>query len=306
MDKLEELLDFLDELKSYREVLTKTDSKLPEYKLEYEKLLKDKSWADFLAKYPLLQKLRLKISTEESKEELREKLLRKTGVLKDEIAKLIGRTDINQFSRTWNRALSPVFGTGENKDALSLCIDYTLEAIGKLEKEEERLLLESLEKPKNIPTKTSTDLADKPKAFIAHGGKTEARDKLCQFLTALDIIPLIAEEQPSEGRSVAENVDYYARQSDFAIILATKGDIDSKTGGFIPRGNVLMETGKLQEIFKDRIVYLLQAGTKFPTNISEKVRERFTSQNMDNAFIKIAKELNKFGILKAVKPRKEE
>lgn len=141
-----------------------------------------------------------------------------------------------------------------------------------------------------------------PKAFIAHGGDSPALSKLKSFLKALGVEPLVVEEQPSEGRSVAENVDWYSRQADCAIILATKGDVDARTGGFIPRGNVLMETGKLQEIFKDRIVYLLQAGTKFPTSISEKVRERFTSQNMDNAFIKIAKELKKFGILRAVKP----
>jgi len=141
-----------------------------------------------------------------------------------------------------------------------------------------------------------------PKAFIAHGGQSPALDKLKNFLIALGVEPLVVEEQASEGRSVAENVDWYARQADCAIILATKGDIDGKTGSFIPRGNVLMEIGKLQQIFKDRIIYLLQAGTKFPTNISEKVRERFTTQSMDKAFIKIAKELKKFGILKAVKP----
>ena len=145
-----------------------------------------------------------------------------------------------------------------------------------------------------------------PKAFIAHGGDSPALAKLKSFLEALGVQPIIVEEQPSEGRSIAENVDWYSRQADCAIILATKGDVDARTGGFIPRGNVLMETGKLQEIFKDRIVYLLQAGTKFPTNISEKVRERFTSQNMDNAFIKIAKELKKFGILRAVKPQPKE
>ncbi|MFC1915689.1 TIR domain-containing protein [Chloroflexota bacterium] len=141
-----------------------------------------------------------------------------------------------------------------------------------------------------------------PKAFIAHGGDSPTLRKLKSFLEAIGIQPLVVEEQPSEGRSISENVDYYARQVDFAIILATKGDIDGKTGSFIPRGNVLMETGKLQEILKDKIIYLLQAGTKFPTNISEKVRERFTTQCMDNAFVKIAKELKKFGILKAVKP----
>jgi len=145
---------------------------------------------------------------------------------------------------------------------------------------------------------------DIPKAFIAHGGDSPALRKLESYLEALGVQPLIVEEQPSEGRSITENVDYYARQSDFAIILATKGDVDGKTGGFIPRGNVLMEIGKLQELLKDRIVYLLQAGTKLPTNISDKVRERFTPQSMDNAFIKVAKELKKFGIIKAVKPVK--
>ena len=145
-------------------------------------------------------------------------------------------------------------------------------------------------------------IAERPKVFIAHGGESPSLNKLREFLEALGVEPLVVEEQPSEGRSVGENVDWYARQADCAIILATKGDIDGKTGRFIPRGNVLIEIGKSQELFKDRIIYLLQAGTKVPTNISEKVRGRFTTQRMDDAFIKIAKELNKFGILKAVKP----
>lgn len=145
-----------------------------------------------------------------------------------------------------------------------------------------------------------------PKAFIAHGGDSPALRKLKNFLEALGIEPLVVEEQASENRSVGDNVDYYARQADFAIILATKGDIDGQTGGFIPRGNVLIEIGKSQEIFKDRIIYLLQAGTKFPTNISEKVWGRFTTERMDDAFIKIARELTEMKILKAVKPYPEE
>jgi len=149
-----------------------------------------------------------------------------------------------------------------------------------------------------------TVIEERPKAFIAHGGESPSLNKLKQFLEALGVEPLVAEEQPSEGRSVGENVDWYARQADCAVILATKGDIDGKTGGFIPRGNVLIEIGKSQELFKDRIIYLLQAGTKFPTNISEKVWGRFTTQRMDDAFIKIARELKKFGILRVVKPKR--
>jgi predicted nucleotide-binding protein len=153
-----------------------------------------------------------------------------------------------------------------------------------------------------IDTKSPTTVGQQlPKAFIAHGGKSEARDKLCRFLTALGVTPLIVEEQPSENRSVGENVDHYARQCDFAIILATKGDIDIKTRKFIPRGNVLIEIGKSQELFKNRIIYLLQAGAQLPTDISEKVRARFTPQRMDDAFTAIARELTAFGILRAIK-----
>lgn len=147
-------------------------------------------------------------------------------------------------------------------------------------------------------------IAERPKAFIAHGGESPSLNKLKEFLEALGVEPLVVEEQPSEGRSVGENVDWCAKQADCAIILATKGDIDGKTGGFIPRGNVLIEIGKSQELFEDRIIYLLQAGTKFPTNISEKVWGRFTTQRMDDALVKIARELKKFGILRAVKPKR--
>lgn len=183
--------------------------------------------------------------------------------------------------------------------ALSYSIDITNAAIGKLKVDIEMGIRD---KQGNVIGKPQKLSSEPPKAFIAHGGDSPALRKLKNFLEALGVQPLIVEEQPSEGRSVGENVDWYSRQADCAIILATKGDIDGKTGGFIPRGNVLMEIGKLQELFKDRIIYLLQAGTKFPTNVSEKVWGRFTSSQMDNAFIKIAKELKKFEILKAVKP----
>jgi len=74
----------------------------------------------------------------------------------------------------------------------------------------------------------------KPKAFIAHGGDSPALSKLKQFLEALDVQPLVVEEQASEDRSVGENVDWYSKQADCAIILATKGDIDGKTGASFP------------------------------------------------------------------------
>lgn len=139
------------------------------------------------------------------------------------------------------------------------------------------------------------------KAFIAHGGKSGGRDKLESFLIALGVTPIIVEDQPSEGRSVDKNVEHYLRQCDCAIILATKGDVDGRTGGFIPRGNILIEIGRAQEILSDRMIYLLEKETKFPTDIDEKVWEHFTEECMDKALIKVAKELRAFGLIKAMK-----
>jgi hypothetical protein len=42
---------------------------------------------------------------------------------------------------------------------------------------------------------------------------------------------------------------------------------------------------------------LKEEGCKFPSNITPKVWENFTQDNMENAFIKVAKELKAFGII---------
>ena len=152
-----------------------------------------------------------------------------------------------------------------------------------------------------IPTTSGVGGGNLPSVFIAHGGKTAARDKLEDFLTVLGVTPIIVEEQPSQGRSKDKNVEYYLKQCDCAIILATKGDVDGRTGEFIPRGNILIEIGRCQEILPDRMIYLLEEGAKFPTNIDEKVWERFTQESIDKAFIKVAKELRAFGLIKATK-----
>lgn len=143
-----------------------------------------------------------------------------------------------------------------------------------------------------------------PRAFIAHGGQSKALEKLRSFLGALGIDPLVVEDQASEDRSANENVEHYLSQADCAIVLATKGDIDGRTGEFLPRGNILVELGRCQERFPRKTIWLLEEDTKFPSNVSEKVWERFSQDNIERAFIKIAKELSAFGIVKTRKPGK--
>ncbi|MFC1860211.1 TIR domain-containing protein [Chloroflexota bacterium] len=141
-----------------------------------------------------------------------------------------------------------------------------------------------------------------PKAFIAHEGETKALDKLKAFLDALGVIYLIAEIEPSNGRLVEEQVDWSQGQADFAIILATKGKVVSKKTGKPQIGtNVADELGRARQVFKNRIILLRQTELEIHTNVSGIIREHFSPQSIDRAFIKIAKELRNWGFLTAGK-----
>jgi len=141
--------------------------------------------------------------------------------------------------------------------------------------------------------------SSRPKAFIAHGGETKALEKLKSFLDALGIEPSIAEEQASEDRSVDEQVEWCLANADCVIILGTADDQNLKDGKLYPRPNVCIEIGRVQERFPGRVIYLLEQGASFPSNITEKVYERFTQENMENAFSKVARELRAFEIIRA-------
>ena len=137
------------------------------------------------------------------------------------------------------------------------------------------------------------------KAFIAHGNETIALDKLRSFLDVLGIYPVIAEDEPSKDRSINEQVEWCLDNADCAIILGTADDKELEDGKLYPRRNVHIEIGRVQERFPGRVIYLLEEGASFPSNISEKVYERFTQENMEKAFLKTAKELKAFGIIRA-------
>jgi len=291
MDLYKDLLEFLDELKQYREVVTNPDSKLLEAKRKNE----------FLRAFPFLQEFLPKKSKEEVREELREKLLRKSGAIRGKIIELTGKQYFNQFMTKhdmWTEALSTVAHPEVTKSALSLCIDATNEAIGKLKSDIENGIRDKegslIIQPQRIDT-------EPPKAFIAHGGKSKARDKLYRFLTALGVTSFIIEEEPKEGRSVNEQVEYYSEQADCAIILGTADDKELKDGKLYPRRNVYIEIGRFQEKFPNRIIYLLEEGASFPSDISEKLYTPFTQQSMDEALITVVRELKKFGLIIAQK-----
>ncbi|MBN1863212.1 MAG: nucleotide-binding protein [Dehalococcoidales bacterium] len=184
-------------------------------------------------------------------------------------------------------------------NALDNCIQATGRTIGELEEDIKKGKRDEqgdlIEEPPTIDTKP-------PKAFIAHEGETEQLKKLKDFLDALGIEYLIAETQASDGRSIEGQVDWTQGSADFAICLATKGKaINKKTGKHYMALNIADELGRARQVFRNRIILLVQKGIEVHTNTREIVYAPFTTQNMDIAFTKIVKELRNWGYIRAVR-----
>jgi predicted nucleotide-binding protein len=135
------------------------------------------------------------------------------------------------------------------------------------------------------------------KIFISHGNDSAALNLLKEFIIAIGLIPVIVKNEPNKGMSVDDKVLNSLKSCEAAIILATGDDAVNGSEYFQPRQNVIHEIGLAQQILTDKITYLLEEDTKFPSNISPKVYERFTKENLTGAFITIARDLKGFDIL---------
>ena len=138
-----------------------------------------------------------------------------------------------------------------------------------------------------------------PKAFISHGKESAALRKLKEFVETLGVEPVIVKKLASVDKDLPDKVNTYLNQADFVIILATA---DDKVGDKLqPRQNVIHEIGLAQKTHPGRIIYLLEEGAEFPSNIRPKVWESFKQRNMMDAFLGIIRELRAYGILKVTK-----
>ena len=181
--------------------------------------------------------------------------------------------------------------------AVGYCIQVTNRAIGQLENDIASGVRDK--KTGRMLSPLGKSKFEVPKAFVSHGSESAALGKLEDFLHNLGIISLIVKDQPSLDKTVSYKVEYYLNQADFVIILAT-GD-DEFEGKLHPRQNVIHEIGLAQKSHSGKIIYLLEEGTKFPSNINPKVWEHFRQRNMLNAFLCIIRELRALGILLAVR-----
>ncbi|MBI4379318.1 MAG: nucleotide-binding protein [Nitrospinae bacterium] len=159
-------------------------------------------------------------------------------------------------------------------------------------------ILEGEDAEKEITTDYISSQKER-RIFISHGIETNALIKLERFLRGLGIAPVIVKNEPSEGKAIDDLVEDQMDTCMAVIILATKDDKvkTAKEEYYQPRPNVIHEMGLAQEKIQNNIIYLKEEGCIFPSNIAPKVWENFTHDNMDEAFIKIAKELKAFRII---------
>ncbi len=74
-------------------------------------------------------------------------------------------------------------------------------------------------------------------------------------------------ESASVGLSVDDKVDKFIKKCAASIVLYTPDD-QLKDDSFLPRQNVIHETGLLQREMPDRIIYVKEKTVKLPTNIT--------------------------------------
>ena len=138
---------------------------------------------------------------------------------------------------------------------------------------------------------------ERPKVFIAHCGVAPSLSKVRDFLKDLDVEPIIVEDKPSSGMALDDKVPFYLGKADCMIALATSDEGQARTCQ-----NVIHEIGLAQGRFPNRIIYFLEEGVEYPSNVDPKVWERFNQENLENVFCRIAKELRAMGIIQPVKP----
>jgi predicted nucleotide-binding protein len=180
--------------------------------------------------------------------------------------------------------------------ALDGCMQATNRAIGKLES---NIKMGVRDKQGKLIEKPQILSLIPPKGFISHGKESSTLNKLEEYLSALGVEPLIVKDQPNLDKTVDIKVNFYLGQADFVMILATG---DDKIDGILhPRQNVIHEIGLAQKTHAGKIIYLLENGTEFPSNINPKVWENFDQKNLENVFLRIVIELKALGIIRAVK-----
>ena len=125
----------------------------------------------------------------------------------------------------------------------------------------------------SVASSTGTRLGtDTNKVFVVHGRDIGTKDTVTRFLEALDLEPVVLQEQPDRGRTVIEKFEEYADQCGFAVILCTPDDfggLDSDNGETEQRArqNVIFELGFfVGKLGRGFVSLMVKGDVKIPTD----------------------------------------
>ena len=132
--------------------------------------------------------------------------------------------------------------------------------------------------------------------FISHGKFSPVFEKLEQFIRAIGCIPIYDTSETTQGQTINTHVNNLISQADFYVILATCETTNDK-GIKLPNHNVIIEYDRLVQLKVNKIIILLEEGCKMPSMFRDVIYSTFNNNCMDKAFIKLAAELNRHGLL---------
>jgi len=150
--------------------------------------------------------------------------------------------------------------------------------------------------------------ASNREVFVVYGHDSDARTQLEAMLRRWDLEPLILDQLPSEGATLIEKLEKYAREDvRFAVVLATPDDEGNVRGKpdekkLRARQNVVLELGVLlAKLGRPRVAILLkdQEHMERPSDLQGLIYLAF-SEDVDEVKVTLAKEMAKQGIEIAV------
>lgn len=108
--------------------------------------------------------------------------------------------------------------------------------------------------------------------FIVHGHDELAKLELVEFISGLNLEPIVLHMQASSGRTIIEKIEHYSNVG-FGIVLYTPCDVGSKvgslTGQYRARQNVVFEHGYLiGKLGRSRVSAIVKGGVEIPNDIS--------------------------------------
>ena len=219
-------------------------------------------------------------------------LIRRSYPVEEQAQRLTELDNVSDYRRT-----IPVRSPGKPDRSNGVAQQEFQQNLPRLKAYSQALLSDLTASSSSPQRRRSVELIPILRIFVVHDGATSARRKLEEFIRALGALPVTAEDEPSKGRSISEKVDAVIGTCQDAVVLATKPRGSRQNGETLARANVINELPRVRSALGPRWMVALEPGIKLPSNESNIIFEKCSSQSMDQIFLALVRELRGHNIL---------